>query len=273
MAVFFAVFGAIFLTCLGVRVVWVLQMIFRNRRSSVAAAREPAKPIKTLIILGSGGHTTEMITMTKHLNRTYYDPLEYCRASTDTTSVMRLKSDRNVVVHEIPRAREVGQSYVSSILTTLYAQIHAFFLIAKIRPGLILCNGPGTVLPLCVAALVWRIAGLCQGQIIFVESYCRVNTLSLTGKLLYPWADLFVVHWEELQQKYPNSKLVESFVPQRKDQWSGPIIKSFFAWSCCGWVKLLDRTDKLLCTLRSFIQATMHSNSSCFCSIRRSSLE
>lgn len=212
-----ASFVLILSTFLLVRIVWVLQCI-RERRSSVAAAHPQDKPIKTLVILGSGGHTTEMIMMTKHLNRSYYCPLEYCRASTDTTSGMRLGSDRKAIVHEIPRAREVGQSYATSIFTTLYAQIHAFILIAKIRPGLILCNGPGTVLPLCVAALFWRIAGLCHGQIIFVESYCRVKTLSLTGKLLYPWADMFAVHWEELQRKYPNSKLVESFVQREKHQ-------------------------------------------------------
>lgn len=191
----------ILLTLLILRTAWVLQR--RNTRQ---------KAIKTLIILGSGGHSTEMMLMTKHLNTNYYHPLEYCRASTDTTSEMRLKSTNAVVVHTIPRAREVGQSYVTSIFTTLYAQMHAFILIAKIRPGLILCNGPGTVLPLCVAALVGRIVGLCDGRIVFVESYCRVKTLSLTGKLLYLWVDLFVVHWEELQRKYPKAKLVESFV-------------------------------------------------------------
>ena len=212
MASLFAILLAFLL--LAVRTVWVLSGIRRQRRSAAQQQQQQqrVKPIQTLIILGSGGHTTEMIRMTKHLNRDYYAPVEYCRATTDTTSVMRLGLFGDATVHAIPRAREVGQSYATSILTTLYAQLHALILIAKIRPGLILCNGPGTVLPLCVAAFVWRILGLCPGQIVFVESYCRVNTLSLTGRLLYPWVDLFVVHWEELQQTYPHSTLVESFV-------------------------------------------------------------
>jgi beta-1,4-N-acetylglucosaminyltransferase len=193
-----------------VRIVWVFRCIRRTKTN--------LQPLKTLVILGSGGHTTEILQLTKQLNRSYYAPLEYCRASTDTTSVMRLPDRHNAVVHTIPRAREVGQSYVTSLFSTLYAQWHSFFLIAKIRPGLILCNGPGTVVPLCVAALFWRVVGWCPGQIVFVESYCRVQTLSLTGKLLYPWADLFVVHWEELHRQYPRSKLVESFVRRQKDK-------------------------------------------------------
>ncbi|GAX20131.1 beta-1,4-N-acetylglucosaminyltransferase [Fistulifera solaris] len=191
-------------------IVWVFRCIRRRTETN-------SPPLKTLVILGSGGHTTEMLQLTKQLNRSFYAPVEYCRATTDTTSVMRLP-DRLAVVHTIPRAREVGQSYVTSLFSTIYAQWHAMFLIAKIRPGLILCNGPGTVLPLCVAALFWRVVGWCPGQIVFVESYCRVQTLSLTGKLLYFWADLFVVHWEELHRQYPRSKLVDSFVRRQKDE-------------------------------------------------------
>lgn len=193
------------------RTAWVLVCIRRKRRLA-GGTTERTKPIKTLVILGSGGHTTEMILMIRHLNPRYYHPLEYCVASTDTTSVMRIGNDTATTIHEIPRAREVGQSYATSILTTIYAQLHALILIAKIRPGLVLCNGPGTAVPICVAALVWRIAGLCPGQVVFVESYCRVNTLSLTGKLLYPWVDLLVVHWEELRLQYPHSHRVASFV-------------------------------------------------------------
>ena len=32
---------------------------------------------------------------------------------------------------------------------------------------------------------------------IFVESFARVNTLSLTGKLLLPIANRFIVQWKE----------------------------------------------------------------------------
>ena len=36
----------------------------------------------------------------------------------------------------------------------------------------------------------------------FVESFARVQALSLTGKLLYPLADRFVVQWPQLVQKH-----------------------------------------------------------------------
>lgn len=51
----------------------------------------------------------------------------------------------------------------------------------------------GTCLPVCYAAFLLRAVGLASSRIVFAESFCRVKTLSLTGKLLYPIADKVVV--------------------------------------------------------------------------------
>jgi beta-1,4-N-acetylglucosaminyltransferase len=180
--------------------------------------QRPVK-IQTLIVLGSGGHTAEMLTMTKHLDPAHYRTT-YLKAATDTTSRQRLgngagnKDDPPIIVHDIPRSREVGQSYLSSIFTTLQAQWYCFWLVGKLAPDLILCNGPGTCLPVCLAALFYRVLGMNQTSIVFCESYCRVETLSLTGQLLYPLADLFVVHWPELHRKYKKTVLVSTFVAE-----------------------------------------------------------
>ena len=45
------------------------------------------------------------------------------------------------------------------------------------------------------------------------SSLLSVFSFSLTGRLLYPIVDMFVVHWEELQQVYPNCRVVSTFVP------------------------------------------------------------
>ena len=39
-----------------------------------------------------------------------------------------------------------------------------------------------------------------KGNIVFIESFCRVKSLSLTGRILYALGivDLFLVHWPEL---------------------------------------------------------------------------
>jgi hypothetical protein len=62
--------------------------------------------------------------MTKHVNKNYYNPIVYCRADTDRTSLDRLEikiitaiqntqQQQQPLVNNIPRSCEVGQSFVS----------------------------------------------------------------------------------------------------------------------------------------------------------------
>jgi len=69
----------------------------------------------------------------------------------------------------------------------------------------VLCNGPGTCVPLCAAGLLLGVLGLRKVLLVYVESVCRVETLSLSGKILYPVADYFFVQWPTLRDKYPQS--------------------------------------------------------------------
>jgi hypothetical protein len=43
-------------------------------------------------------------------------------------------------VHRIPRAREVGQSYITSVFTTLWALVWSFILALHIRANLVLSD-------------------------------------------------------------------------------------------------------------------------------------
>jgi hypothetical protein len=58
----------------------------------------------------------------------------------------------------------------------------------------------------CVV-LLKQVIGLWAGKSIYVESICRVRTLSLTGKLLVKVVDEFLVQWPELLRNYPFASL------------------------------------------------------------------
>jgi len=42
--------------------------------------------------------------------------------------------------------------------------------------------------------------------IVYIESFARVKHLSLSGKLLYAFADIFLVQWADLLENYPRAK-------------------------------------------------------------------
>ena len=93
----------------------------------------------------------------KILIHSVYTPLIYIVASTDDTSLRRVQAQQQArradAIYKLPRSREVGQSYISSIFTTLWSFIIALYYVAVIRPDLLLCNGPGTCLPVAIATL------------------------------------------------------------------------------------------------------------------------
>ncbi|XP_055441010.1 UDP-N-acetylglucosamine transferase subunit ALG14 homolog [Bubalus kerabau] len=177
----------------------------------------PRRSLSLLVVAGSGGHTTEILRLLENLSNAY-SPRHYIVADTDEMSTHKINSfeqiraDRNpsatfpeYYVHRIPRSREVQQSWLSSVLTTLYSMWLSFPLTYRVKPDLVLCNGPGTCVPICISALLLGILGIKKVIIVYVESICRVEHLSLSGKILFHLSDYFIVQWPTLKEKYPKS--------------------------------------------------------------------
>lgn len=77
--------------------------------------------------------------------------------------------------------------------------IRSLFIFLKERPDCVISTGALASYPICV------IAKLFHQKVIYIESFARVDGPSLTGKLMYKVADLFVVQWKEMLSFYPNA--------------------------------------------------------------------
>lgn len=163
----------------------------------------------TLVVLGSGGHTAEMCVILQAVGagNVVYEPRSFVAADTDRTSEAAAVANGTLPhgsrIVRIPRSREVGQSYATAVLSTARSMLAAFAVVWKVKPRLVLCNGPGTCLPVCLAAWSLTALGVCRTRIAFVESVCRCTSLSMTGRLLYSLhiADEVLVQWPELAAK------------------------------------------------------------------------
>uniref|UniRef100_A0ABM5G8T8 UDP-N-acetylglucosamine transferase subunit ALG14 n=1 Tax=Pogona vitticeps TaxID=103695 RepID=A0ABM5G8T8_9SAUR len=129
--------------------------------------------VKLLAVAGSGGHTTEILRLLGSLSQKY-SLRHYVLADSDKMSEEKIRS------FEQKR-------------TEMFSNC------------LVLCNGPGTCVPICISALLLRMLGLKRVTIVYVESICRVENLSLSGKILYYFSDYFIVQWPALKEKYPKS--------------------------------------------------------------------
>mmetsp|Transcript_31749 Transcript_31749/g.44257 ORF Transcript_31749/g.44257 Transcript_31749/m.44257 type:complete len:213 (-) Transcript_31749:307-945(-) len=189
------------------RLLWLLSKV-----GAKSQKRRPGEKLNTLVVLGSGGHTSEMITLLSHMDSKNYYPITYVVADTDQHSVTKVKLLRNDAktsrVVTIPRSREVHMSWGLTVLMTIKALITCIVKVPTLAPDLILVNGPGTCIPVILAAWFWKFFGLVQCRIVFVESFCRVKSLSMSGKIAYLLSDTFIVQWPMLLERYPRAKYV-----------------------------------------------------------------
>lgn len=182
----------------------VLVLIFQIFTSKCKPNYEK-NSLRTILCIGSGGHTTEMLRIVKNLDTKKYEPRFYIVADNDFSSEVKIhkaeKSEihKSYVISRIPRSRNVNQSYLSSVFSTLYSTVYTIPVVYNFKPDIVLCNGPGTCIPICVVAFILRCFFIVDCRIIFVESICRVRTMSLTGKILQFFADIIVVQWPQLR--------------------------------------------------------------------------
>ncbi len=85
------------------------------------------------------------------------------------------------------------------MVKTLIAAGQSLVVLIRVRPKAIISAGPAIAVPVSV---VGKLLGV---RIVFIESASRVNRLSLTGRMMYHWADLFFVQWPVLQKPYPKA--------------------------------------------------------------------
>ncbi|XP_014357622.2 UDP-N-acetylglucosamine transferase subunit ALG14 homolog [Papilio machaon] len=196
-------FYAIILLFLGItffiRILWVVCKVLRSE-CNLAVQKSS---LKTIVCIGSGGHTTEMLRLIPNLNKNKFLPRLYILADSDVSSEIKIhKTESSATSYKlcrIPRSRKVKQTYLSSVFSTLYATFCTIPVIYEFKPDVILCNGPGTCIPVCAVAFLLRCLLLLDCRIVFIESICRVRTLSLSGKILQYFADVFIVQWPQLR--------------------------------------------------------------------------
>ena len=151
---------------------------------------------KILIILGAGGHTEQMIKLVQNLGDNF--TFVYVVADDDKVSKARMKN--HGIVYSILNPRKMIDK---NLLVCFFKFIYSFFqsvkIILKTNPDCILGCGPGLIIPLIISGKMFG------KKVIFLESWSRVYTKSLSGKIAYLFSNLFFVQWPELKKKYPKS--------------------------------------------------------------------
>lgn len=77
--------------------------------------------------------------------------------------------------------------------------ILAVKILKKEKPNLIISSGAAVAVPF------FYIGKIFGAKTIYIEVFDRINSPTVTGKLVYPVTDKFIVQWEEMKKIYPKA--------------------------------------------------------------------
>ena len=147
---------------------------------------------RVLFISSTGGHLSEMLQLKDMFNR--YD---YHIITEKTKSNLSLKEKYpNKVNYLIYGTKDHPLTYPFKLLANCFKSLYFYF---KIHPDYIITTGAHTAGPMC---LIGKIFG---SKVIYIETFANINTKTITGRLLYPFADMFIVQWHSMKKNYKDS--------------------------------------------------------------------
>lgn len=75
----------------------------------------------------------------------------------------------------------------------------AIKVLIKEKPDVVISSGAAVAVPF------FYLAKLMKKKVVYIEVYDRIDKPTLTGKLVYPITDIFIVQWEEMLEVYPKA--------------------------------------------------------------------
>ena len=149
---------------------------------------ETRKDIKVCFAASSGGHLEQLLALKPLMER--YDSF--------------ILTEKTAYEAKFPvRARYVKQvnRHEASFLPRMAANLVTSLRIWRAeKPDVIVCTGALATIPFC---LVGHARG---AKLIFIESFAKTSSPTMTGKLLHKYADRFYVQWESMLSIYPDAR-------------------------------------------------------------------
>jgi len=144
---------------------------------------------KALLVGSSGGHLLQLLRAKEAL--TDWELVWVCFRKPDAQYFLE---GYRTYWCRYPTTR----NYRNLILNT----IQAVKVLWTERPDVILSSGAGVAIP------YFYIGKALRKRTVYIESFTRVESKSLTGRVVYPVTDLFCVQWESMLKYYPKAKMI-----------------------------------------------------------------
>lgn len=149
--------------------------------------------MKICLVASAGGHLSQLLKIVQ--------PTEKYQAFVITTSeAVRENLEKFGPVHVVGECNRQHGLQVVKVLRRCWA------ILRREKPDVILSTGAAAG---CLCCFLGKLMG---ARIVWVDSITNVDRLSLSGRMVRYIADLFIVQWPELTEKYHGTEYVGTVV-------------------------------------------------------------
>jgi UDP-N-acetylglucosamine:LPS N-acetylglucosamine transferase len=145
--------------------------------------------MKIGLVCSSGGHLLLL-----HLLKDFWDRYDRFWVTFKKPDAVSLLKDERIHWAYFPTNR--------NIFNLLRNTFVALKVLIKEKPDIIISSGAGPAIPF------FYLGKLMGKKLVFIEAYERIDNPSLTGRLVYPLTDVFILHWEEQKKNFPRGVIL-----------------------------------------------------------------
>ena len=142
--------------------------------------------MKVCLVGSSGGHLTHL-----YMLKDFWKDKDRFWETFDKEDARSILENEKVIPCYYPTNRNIKNLIKNTFL--------AIKVLLKERPDLIISSGAAVAVPF------FYIGKILGAKLIYIEVFDRIDKPTVTGKLVYPIADKFIVQWEEQKKVYPKA--------------------------------------------------------------------
>ena len=144
------------------------------------------KKIKICLVGSSGGHLTHM-----YLLKPFWEKHNRFWVTFDKEDAQSILKNEEVYPCYFPTNRNFKNLIKNTWL--------AYKILKNERPDIIISSGAAVAVPF------FYLGKLFGAKTIYIEVFDRIDASTLTGKLVYPVTDTFIVQWVDMKKVYPKA--------------------------------------------------------------------
>lgn len=142
--------------------------------------------MKTCLVCSSGGHLTQL-----YMLKPFWEKQERFWVTFDKEDAKSLLEGEQIYPCHYPTNRNIKNLLRNTVL--------AWKVLRKEKPELIISTGAAAAVPF------FYLGKLFGAKTIYIEIFDRIDKPTVTGKLVYPITNRFIVQWEEQKKVYPKA--------------------------------------------------------------------